>query len=90
MTVKYFADIRSLTRRGEETWTKAEPDLRSLLKGLTAEYGAAFEKRLFEGDRLSDTIIIFVNGRDIAHLNGLDSPLKSDDFVAVFPVVAGG
>ena len=90
MKIKYFADIRSLTRRGEETWTKAEPDLRSLLKGIAAQYGAAFEKRIFEGDRISNTIIIFINGRDIVHLNGLDSPLKADDVVAVFPVVAGG
>ena len=90
MTVKYFADIRWLTRRGEETWTKAEPDLRALLKGITAQDGDAFEKRLFEGDRISNTIIIFINGRDVVHLNGLDSPLKDDDVVAVFPVVAGG
>lgn len=90
VTVKYFADIRSLTRRVEEVWSKAEPDLRSLLKGLAAQYGAAFEKRIFEGDRISDTMIIFINGRDIVHLNGLDSPLKGDDVVAVFPVVAGG
>ena len=71
-------------------WTKAEPDLRSLLKGIAAQYGDAFEKRLFEGDRISNTIIVFINGRDIVHLNGLDSPLKADDVVAVFPVVAGG
>ena len=90
MTVKYFADIRSLTGRGEETWTKAAPDMRSLLKGLAAQYGAAFENRVFQGDQLSDTMIIFINGRDIVHLEGLDSPLKNDDVVAVFPVVAGG
>jgi len=90
VTVKYFADIRSLTGRGEETWTKAEPDMRSLLKGLAAHYGPAFENRVFQGDQLSDTMIIFINGRDIVHLKGLDSPLKSDDVVAVFPVVAGG
>lgn len=71
-------------------WPKAEPDLRALLKGLGAQYGAAFETRIFEGDRISDTIIIFINGRDIVYLNGLDSPLKVDDVVAVFPVVAGG
>jgi sulfur-carrier protein len=88
--IKYFADIRLLTGCAEETWTKAEPDLRSLLKGLAAKYGAAFEKRVFEGDQLSDTMIIFINGRDIVHLEGLGSPLKSDGEVAVFPVVAGG
>ncbi len=90
MTIRYFADIRSLTGCGEETWTKVVPDLRSLLQGLAAQYGSAFGKRVLEGDQLNSTIIIFINGRDVAHLKGIDSPLSGDDVVAVFPMVAGG
>ena len=90
MTIRYFADIRALTGRGEETWTKAVPDVRSLLQELAAQYGSAFGKRVFEGDQLNKTIIIFINGRDVAHLKGIDSPLNSDDVVAIFPMVAGG
>jgi molybdopterin synthase sulfur carrier subunit len=90
VTIRYFADVRLLTGRGEETFTKAAPDLRSLLRGLAAQYGPAFGKRVFEGDQLSSTLIIFINGRDIAHLKGIDSPLCGDDVVAVFPMVAGG
>lgn len=90
MTVRYFADVRKLTGCGEETWSKAAPELRSLLQGLSSQHGAAFEKRVFEGDQLNATIIIFINGRDVAHLKGLESPLASDDVVAIFPMVAGG
>ena len=79
-----------LTDCGEETWAKPVPDLRALLQGLAVQHGAAFEKRIFEGDQLNGTILVFINGRDIAHLRGLDSPLKSDDAVAIFPMVAGG
>lgn len=88
--IRYFADIRDLTGCKEETWTKTAPNLRSLLEGLAAQYGAAFGNRVFEGDHLNSTIIIFINGRDVVHLKGIDSPLTSDDVVAVFPMVAGG
>lgn len=90
MTIRYFADIRELTGCKEETWTKAAPDMRSLLEGLAAQHGSAFGKRVFEGDQLNSTIIIFINGRDVVHLQGIGSPLKSDDVVAIFPMVAGG
>ena len=90
MIIRYFADILALTGRGEETWTNAVPDMRSLLQGLAAQYGSAFEKRIFEGDQLNKAITIFINGRDVAHLKGIDSPLKSDNVVAIFPIVAGG
>ena len=35
-------------------------------------------------------MIILVNGRNILHLNGVQTPLNPDDVVAVFPMVAGG
>jgi molybdopterin synthase sulfur carrier subunit len=39
---------------------------------------------------LTREIIIFVNGRNVRHLQMLDTPLKDDDEVAVFPMIAGG
>lgn len=90
MIIRYFADVRELTGCKEEPWTKAASDLRELLTGLAAKYGSAFDKRVFEGCDLSSTIIIFINGRDVTHLKGIDSPLKSEDVVAIFPMVAGG
>lgn len=90
MIIRYFADVRDLTGCKEEPWTKAAANLRELLKELVAKHGTAFEKRVFEGCDLSSTIIIFINGRDVTHLKGIDSPLKSEDVVAIFPMVAGG
>jgi sulfur-carrier protein len=90
MTIRYFADIRELTGCKEETWTRATSNIRSLLEELAAEHGSAFGKRVFEGNQLNSTIIIFINGRDVVYLQGIDSSLKSDDVVAIFPMVAGG
>jgi sulfur-carrier protein len=90
MLIKYFADVRRLTGRDREEWTEGAPTLRALLAGLAAKHGAAFERKVLEGDGLSSTIIILVNGRHVEHLDGIDTALSPGDTVAVFPMVAGG
>ncbi len=90
MVVRYFADIRKLTGRDQESFTGAACTLRELLRELAREHGPAFAARVLEGNALSRTIIVLVNGRSAEHVGGLDAPLGSDDTVAVFPMVAGG
>ena len=90
MTIRYFADVRQLTGCSEEQWTKAAPLLRDLFAGLSEVHGAAFAHRLFADGGLDPTIHVFVNGRDIVHLKGLETPLNRDDVIAVFPAVGGG
>jgi molybdopterin synthase sulfur carrier subunit len=90
MRVKYFADIRNLSGVDEHEWTGAARTVRELLVQLSRRNGAAFEKRVFEGGQLSGAIILLVNGRNIEHLNGIDTALGPDDLVAIFPMVAGG
>lgn len=90
MVVRYFADIRKLAGVDEEEWTRPAATLRSLLGDLAPAHGAAFAKRVFDDGRLSSTVIILVNGRNIEHLNGLETPLGRDAVVAIFPMVAGG
>jgi sulfur-carrier protein len=89
MTVKYFGDIRPLTGIKEEAWPDAQTHVRSLLNAL-GEKHAALRNRLFEGDQLSSTIIILVNGRSVDYLRGIETPLQPDDIVGVFPVEGGG
>jgi sulfur-carrier protein len=90
VVVKYFADIRRLTGREQQEWTKAAPTLRVLLAELAVQHGAAFEKKVLEGGGLSSTIIVLVNGQNVEHLAGIDTALGPEDTVAVFPMVAGG
>jgi sulfur-carrier protein len=90
VNIKYFADIRTLTGREEQKWTKAVPTLRALLMELASQYGAAFEKRTVQEGRLSRSMIILVNGQDVELLNGLETPLRQEDEVVFFPMVAGG
>jgi MoaD family protein len=90
MTVKYFGDMRPLAEGlREEEWHHPEPEVGALLRALGKRH-EPLEKRLWEGSRLSSTIIILVNGRSIDFLNGIETPLRPDDVVDVFPVEAGG
>ena len=89
MEVRYFADIRPLAGTDEEK-RPAAPTVQALLSALAAEKGPAFASRVLEGGKLSDAIIILVNGRHIDYLNGVQTPLSADDVVAVFPMVGGG
>ena len=89
MTIKYFGDIRPLTGAKQEDWPVLHRDVRSLLNAL-GEKHHALRTRLFEGEQLSSTVIILVNGRSVDFLAGAETPLEPDDVVDVFPVEGGG
>ena len=90
MTVKYFATIRTYTGETERRLDDAPATLRELLTALAARYGTLFRRAAFAGADLNPEIIILVNGRNVLHLEGLDTPLAADDHISVFPMVAGG
>ncbi len=90
MLVKYFADVRTLTGVLEQEWGASAPTLRDLLLGLAQHHGDAFGKRILPAGQLSDSIIVLVDGRNVIHLKGLETPLRADTVVSVFPIVAGG
>ena len=89
MKVLFFAYIRNYTKT-KQIEISGYDNLRDLLHKLCDLYGKEFTKKVFKGEALSDEIIILVNGRNIHFLQDLDTPLKEDDEISVFPVVAGG
>lgn len=90
MTVKYFATIRTYTGETERRVEDAPADLRELVTALAGRYGTSFRRAVFSDDELNGEVIILVNGRNVLYLQGLDTPLKADDEVSIFPMVAGG
>ena len=89
MKVKLFAYLRDYAGVREVEVSRCET-VRQLLGELCGRFGARFEKELFDKEHLSGRVIVLVNGRNILDLKGLDTELKEDDEVSLFPVVAGG
>ena len=91
MIVKYFATIRTYTRR-ERTRASTTRRRRSgrCSRRWRRATAAPFRRAVFAGDELSPEIIILVNGRNVAVLRTTGAPLAEDDEVSIFPMVAGG
>ena len=43
-----------------------------------------------EQGELAEIVHVFINGENIRHLAGLNTPLKADDHVDIFPPLVGG
>jgi len=89
MKIKFFAYFRKYTNAKEIDFEFCST-LGELLEKLSVKYGQKFREEIFKGKELSDEVIILVNGRHIAHLNGINTPLNETDEICIFPVVAGG
>ncbi|MEW6404648.1 MAG: ubiquitin-like small modifier protein 1 [Chloroflexota bacterium] len=91
MIIRYFAMLRDATRKSEERREIPPPSIRELLDELCASYGQSFRQWILdEHGNVGGLAIVLVNGVDYRHLNGLETALKDDDVVAIFPPVAGG
>lgn len=63
----------------------------SALKKLSELYGEPFQNKIFDDDRnINPGIAMFVNGRVIGVLQGLDTVLEEGDELLLFPPVSGG
>lgn len=79
--VRVFATLRSIVGKNEldlQASTVGE-----LLEKLYSEY-PKMKKELEKG------AIILVNGKNIEHLGKLNTKLKDEDVVSIFPPVGGG
>ncbi|TYP47447.1 molybdopterin synthase sulfur carrier subunit [Thermosediminibacter litoriperuensis] len=89
MKVKLFAYLRDYTGVKEIEVGHCRT-VRQLLKELCGIFGKKFAREVFDGENLSGRVIVLVNGMNILHLENLDTELKEDDEISLFPVVAGG
>lgn len=65
--------------------------LGEVLEDLTKRYGDPFKKKLFDSDgRTKRFINVYVNGKDMRFLEGLETKLKNGDEILIIPAVSGG
>ena len=92
MKVSLYATIRAIA--GAKTLELDLPDgssIRELLDRLVQRCPPLAEK-LFDADgKLSRSVQVFVDGRSSLHLpDGLETRLRADQSVDIFPAIAGG
>jgi molybdopterin synthase sulfur carrier subunit len=92
LKVKFYSLFRiNLKSSGTEYEVESEISIAELIKKLDQEYDGYFTQKLLEEDRsISSGAIILVNGKNILHLEKLESKVNNQDTVTLFPPSAGG
>lgn len=92
MQVSFFATLRQFV--GTKTVAFDLPDqgtIGQLIDLMVTRYPDLRRELLDESGNLYGHVHVFVNGRDVPYLeNRLETVLKADDVISVFPAVGGG
>lgn len=91
MEVRLFATLRPIIG-GPAVQVNAGPgdSVRALLDELIERW-PAMKKELFDSTgQLHNNIHVFINGRDVRYLGGLDMAIPADAQIRIFPPVGGG
>ncbi len=91
MQVKFYASIRQAAGiKMVEVEVHPDTTVRDVLTEVTARY-PVLEKFIWkEPGELSEHAHVFINGENVRHLKGLDTLLKPEDKVDIFPPLVGG
>ncbi len=91
MKVKLYASLRPLVggHSSVEVETGPGDTFRDLVDALLRRWPALRDELLQDGD-ISPRIHIFLNGREIRYMDGLDMVIPEDADLRIFPPVGGG
>ena len=90
LTLRFFATFREIA--GQKVVEKTYDDdltIGGLLTALEEEYPEMQEELLINGD-IKPQINVLKNGREVLHMQGIETPLEDGDTISLFPPVAGG
>ena len=89
----FFSIKEAMGDKGDIEMEVEHTTIREVLFELSERFGKRFKDEVFDpqtNDVRSENQIL-VNGRHYRYLpEGLDTELKENDFLAIFPLVAGG
>jgi molybdopterin synthase sulfur carrier subunit len=91
MQVKLYASLRlAAGTKILEIDVSPTASMRDVLLEVTNRFPVLVKFIWKEGGELSEHAHVFINGENVRHLSGLDTILKPDDHVDIFPPVVGG
>ena len=87
--VRFSSALERVT--DERTTTVDAATVGEAIDELAERYGDDFSEQLLDDDgELRRFVNLYVNGDDVRHGEGLDTPIDEDDEVSVLPAVSGG
>jgi molybdopterin synthase sulfur carrier subunit len=64
--------------------------VREAFESHAEEHGPELHDSVVEAGEIKEYINVFVDGEQVAHLDGLDTRLEDDDTIRVVPAASGG
>lgn len=90
MEWKLFADLAEVGGNRRITVDESAQTVGDALDALLADRPALRDRVLTDDGDVREHINVLRNGENVAHDDGLDTELDSDDELALFPPVSGG
>lgn len=82
--------MRELAGGASEDDIAPSPYVRPLVEILCAKFGDKFREYCMDGDKISKSINILINGKHYAHLGGENAPIQPNDEIIIYPQIGGG
>ena len=90
MEIRFYATLRPLVG-GRSVQLEPQPaTVAEVLARLVAEHSGLEARILDEAGQVRRFVAVMLNGRDIRHLEGLNTPIPPNSDMDIFPPVAGG
>jgi len=87
--ITLFGNLAKIAR--EKTTFIEASTLGEVLSALAAKYGEAFRDRMYdENNKPRRFINIYVNGKDVRFLDGLETKLDDGCKISIVPALGGG
>ena len=90
LELRFFATFREIAGQKSVAWQANDGStVGDVLQALETEY-EGLSGELIENGTIRPHVNVLKNGREVVHLEGLETTLEDGDKISVFPPVAGG
>ncbi len=90
VSIRFSSALNNLTKTRATSLELGDTNIKGIFDELIKEFGEEFEKRLFENGEIRRFVNVYLNGEDVRHLSGLESPVTDADEISILPAVSGG